>query len=100
MNNKLVFSNGVKCISPAYNHEIGKKLREEFYIYACPYYDWTDFLKEEFSEVSISNTNGKVESKAEIAYIIARDVSERLVNEKLNDLKQFIENFVEKCKNS
>ncbi len=75
-----------KCITLAYNHEIGKKLREEFYIYACPYYDWTDFLKEEFSEVNIPNINGK----AEIAYIIAMNVSEELVNEKLKNLKQFI----------
>ncbi|XRP96515.1 AAA family ATPase [Methanocaldococcus sp. 16A] len=80
-----------KCIKPVYD-KIAEKLRDEYYIYACPDYDWTDFLNKEFSkEVDIPKN---IDNKTEIAYIIAINASEDLVNEKLKDLKQFIQNFI------
>jgi len=82
-----------KYIKKTYE-KIAEDLRKKSYIYACPYYDWTDFLKEEFKKVNMPNTD---RGKAEVAYLIAMQVSKRLVNEKLEDLRNFIENFIDEC---
>jgi len=71
------------CIEPLYN-KFAEILKEKLFIFACKEYDWTEFL-------GISKNNG-VEKCIQKTYKF-NDKG------KLDDLRKFIKNFINKCTN-